>query len=189
MDQGGRGQDSNNQLELSLGDGFDAVVHYGETTVELKAGGAAVVKTRGDVDAYTNGTAPAKAVLRIGERMPDGTIYAGTAPDTGDAFYTMPEDAPLTYSFNQAAAYAEILNRQKFLGHDDWRVPTKDELHVLFRNRAAIGGFNETGSHSAGWYWSSTEDSLNFAWDQRFSDGHRGWHNEDDFSSLRCVRG
>ena len=35
-------------------------------------------------------------------------------------------------------------------------MPTKEELNVLFNNRAEIGGFNETGSDPAGWYWSSS---------------------------------
>ena len=43
-------------------------------------------------------------------------------------------------------------------GHKDFRVPTKNELSVLFNNRAAIGGFNVTGSIPAGWYWSSSRN-------------------------------
>ena len=49
-------------------------------------------------------------------------------------------------------------------------MPTKAELNVLFRNRAAIGGFDTTGSNPAGWYWSSSR-FYNGAWAQRFSDG------------------
>jgi hypothetical protein len=35
-------------------------------------------------------------------------------------------------------------------------VPNKGELNVLFNNRAAIGGFDESGDDPAGWYGSST---------------------------------
>lgn len=75
-----------------------------------------------------------------------------------------------------------------------WRVPTKGELNVLYNNRATIAGFNESGSHPAGWYWSSSH-YCNDAWDQRFSDGSQGYDDGDDDyrkgsdSSLRCVRG
>jgi hypothetical protein len=33
-------------------------------------------------------------------------------------------------------------------------MPTKSELNVLFNNRAAIGGFDLSGSEPSGWYWS-----------------------------------
>jgi hypothetical protein len=71
----------------------------------------------------------------------------------------------------------------------DWRVPTKDELNVLFNNRAEIGRFNVTGAPS-GWYWSSTRCFIFLwdAWDQRFNDGYQTYDNKDVPSSLRCVR-
>ena len=48
---------------------------------------------------------------------------------------------------------------------------------------------NETGSIPVGSYWSSSQDSTNYAWDQRFSDGHQGEnYDESNESSLRCVR-
>src|SRR5260370_42273506 len=37
-----------------------------------------------------------------GDKMPDGTIYAGVSPDTGKAMYATPADAPLTYTVNAA---------------------------------------------------------------------------------------
>jgi len=58
---------------------------------------------------------------------------------------------------------------------------------VLFRNRAAIGGFNEKGSYPAGWYWSSTEGYCG-AWAQLFSNGIQGRDFKDSDLFLRCVR-
>ena len=97
-----------------------------------------------------------------------------------------PVDAPLTYTFNQAKEYAARLDAH---GHHDWRVPTKGELNVLFRNRAAIGGFDESGSDPAGWYWSSSQIIIFDAWGQRFSDGYQNYGYKGVDSSLRCVRG
>jgi hypothetical protein len=116
--------------------------------------------------------------------MADGTVFAGASPDTGKAMYAMPEDALLSYTFNEAQEYAKGLNAY---GHKDWRVPTKAELNVLFNNRAAIGGFNVTGSNPAGWYWSASEDKWN-AWIQRFSDGYQNLNAKDGHLSIRCVR-
>ena len=129
----------------------------------------------------------AKYETEIGERMPDGTVYAGISPDTGKAMYATAADAPLTFTFNQTQKYAANLDAN---GHKDWRVPTRAELNVLYENRAAIGGFNDTGSTPAGWYWSSSQyGGYGVAWAQRFSDGHQSNYGRYFVSSLRCVRG
>jgi uncharacterized protein DUF1566 len=124
---------------------------------------------------------------RPGEKIPDGTVYAGISPDTKKLIYTMPADAPLTMTFNEAAEYAKTANSQKAFGYDDWRVPSKAELNVLFNNRAAIGGFNVSGSRPAGWYWSSTDVTMSYAWCQRFSDRTQYYYS-DSPSSVRLVR-
>jgi hypothetical protein len=121
----------------------------------------------------------------IGERMADGTIYAGTSPDTGEAMYTTPFDAKLTYTFNQARKYAAALDSY---GHHDWRVPTRNELNVLFQNRAAIGGFNISGLRPAGWYWASSPGTNLFGWAQHFSGWNLDYSTGTLVSSLRCVR-
>jgi hypothetical protein len=133
---------------------------------------------------------PAALLDRIlpkpGKRMPDGTVYAGISPDTGRAMYTTPEDAPGTMKWKDAMKYAAKLDAH---GHKDWRVPSKAELNVPFNNRAAIGGFDVTGSLPGGCYWSSTEYGSKSAWDQRFSHGTPYWTSKLTDSSLRCVRG
>jgi hypothetical protein len=124
----------------------------------------------------------------IGDQMPDGTIYAGESPDTGKAIYTTQADAPLTTKWKQAMQYASKLDAH---GHQDWRVPTKGELNVLWENRnkgALKGTFNESGSHPAGWYWSSSQYGSNFAWAQRFSDGDQDYGGKGNDPSLRCIR-
>jgi uncharacterized protein DUF1566 len=121
-----------------------------------------------------------------GARMPAGTVYAGISPETKKPLYTMPRDAPGTYSWLAGMRYCKDL---KAFGHDDWRVPTDGELNVLFNNRAAIGGFDVSGSYPAGWYWSGTQYGLWGAWAQRFSDGYQSTTAYGVlFSSVRCVR-
>ena len=120
-----------------------------------------------------------------GDRMNDGTVYAGISPDTGKPMYTTPADAPLTYTFNQAQKYAANVDEHD---HQDWRVPTKNELNELFNNRAAVGGFNETASGPWGWHWSSSQDLAGYARGQRFRDGYRENFYKNIDASLRCVR-
>lgn len=73
-------------------------------------------------------------------------------------------------------------------GQSDWYLPARDELNVLWVNRAAIGGFNLAGSFPAGWYWSSSESSFNGARSQRFSTGGQVSYSKADGLSVRCVR-
>ena len=42
--------------------------------------------------------------------------------------------------------------------YDDWYLPSKDELNVIYLNKVAIGGFANN------MYWSSTENSMSQAW-------------------------
>jgi hypothetical protein len=122
---------------------------------------------------------------KVGDRVPDGTIYAGTSPETDKALHTTPGDEPRAYNWDSGSRYCADLQAH---GHHDWRVPTKGELNVLFQNRDAIGGFNISGSYPAVWYWSSSQFDDDSAWDQRFSDGSQGINLKRDSSSLRCVR-
>ena len=117
--------------------------------------------------------------------MPDGTVFAGISPDTKKKMYATPADASLTMTFNEATEYAAKLDAH---GHQDWRLPTKAEMNVLFNNRAAIGGFNVSGSYPAGWYWSASPGYIWGAWGQRFSDGYQYYTFKDNHSAVRCVR-
>ena len=65
---------------------------------------------------------------------------------------------------------------------DGWRLPTKDELNVLYENKDEIGGF-------AGYpYWSSTESDFSDAWSQNFYDGYQNLYVKGYISDVRSVR-
>ena len=138
-------------------------------------------------EAVQEKTPPANdaAEPKIGDKMPDGTVFAGISPDTNKPMYATSADASLTMKFNEAQEYAAKLDAH---GHKDWRVPTKAELNVLFNNRAAIGGLNISGSYPAGWYWSASPDTKWGAWGQRFSDGAQGDNYKLNPLSVRPVR-
>ena len=127
---------------------------------------------------------PSIADPKVGDRMPDGTVYAGDSPDTGKPMYTTPTDASLM-KWKEAMDYTAKLNAY---GHQDWRLPAKGELNALFNNRAAIGGFNENVRDTASWYWAGMQEDKRIAWAQRFCDGDQVWHAAASSSSVRPVR-
>jgi hypothetical protein len=132
-------------------------------------------------------TLRAGGLREIGGKMADGTVYAGVSPDTKKAMYVPPADVSGPITFAEAKQYAGALNAH---GYDDWRLPTQAELKVLFDNRTAIGGFNQSGHFPTGWYWSLTPcgDNDQHACGQRFSDGFQDHYSKMYKSSLRCVR-
>lgn len=105
----------------------------------------------------------------------------------------------LTDDVKDAFSYADKLNRNRFGGYDDWRVPTKEELKTLLTNRESkIEGFNgknyfikdELSKNCSSYYWSSTtyEGYKNDAWNVYFDDGYVGNDGKDGNYYVRCVR-
>ncbi len=71
-------------------------------------------------------------------------------------------------------------------GYTDWRMPTKDELAVLYNERSTIGGFTTSGSNTR--YWSSTANE-GYYWYQDFSSGAQNNNgNASSVNRCRCVR-
>ena len=72
-----------------------------------------------------------------------------------------------------------------------WRLPTKDELNLLYKNKDKFGSFN---SETMDGYWSSTEDSIYFevggygAWAQFFEDGSQESLGKTSILYVRAVR-
>jgi hypothetical protein len=144
------------------------------------------------INAIASETFPASAQVeappaepRIGAIMPDGTIYAGISPNTGNPMYTTPTDEGFVMTWDKAD---ELARNKEAHGHNDWDLATPEELNVLFKNRLLIGGFNENGTYPAGWYWSSAAGSQSGVRVQRFSDGCQGRNWKRYYSSVRCVR-
>jgi hypothetical protein len=65
---------------------------------------------------------------------------------------------------------------------DGWRLPTKEELNILYENKEKIGSINN------GYYWSSTEYGKRSAWGQSFVNGYQNHPNHNKFGNVRVVR-
>ncbi len=140
------------------------------TEAQQKAA-AFLTRTKPNLDAWrtareaadAKAEAEAIAKIKVGDVMPDGTIYAGISPLTKEPMFTLPAQESLMMTFNEASKRASTLDAH---GHKDWRIPTKEELGRMFGSRVAIGGFNLSGANPEGMYLSSSES---------------------DFDVMRCV--
>lgn len=116
----------------------------------------------------------------IGEAVEDGTIYAGMSPSTLKPMYVLPRNVPGSFSFEDAEAQAAKMRAEKHLGHDDWRVPTLQEIRELwkYKNDGSLRNtFNWASSFQEGYfptYWTSspTNDPVR-AWAFDFRDGQQ----------------
>lgn len=125
--------------------------------------------------------------MEPGNRMADGSVYAGVSPEKGRPMYLTRFDQPLRMTFNDAVACAASLDAH---GHKDWCIATKDEMLVIGKNREAIGDFNtvETDAYSL-YYWSSTPlDTFSvFAHDMTRNSTYAS-NSKSMLQRLRCVR-
>ena len=72
-------------------------------------------------------------------------------------------------------------------GKNDWYLPARGELSLLWLNRAAIDA-NAASNFTTGDYWSSTERNTNGAWYQDFGSGNQNSFGKANNYNVRCVR-
>ncbi|MDR0475288.1 MAG: DUF1566 domain-containing protein [Treponema sp.] len=93
-------------------------------------------------------------------------------------------DASVQAAINAPAA--RLCDRLVYGGYDDWYLPSKNELGLMYMNLKVdgIGGFG------SGRYWSSSEEgsSVNYAWSQDFSNGSQDYSTKTLKCSVRACR-
>lgn len=128
-------------------------------------------------------------VPEIGAKMPDGTVCAGVSPDTHKPMYATPTDEPLEMLWGEAMKAAK---KKDVYGHKDWRVPTPNELNILFQNQnkgSLKGTFNNlAGNGCPAHYWSSKKNLITAHY-QSFEHGSQSAWARYFPTKVRCVRG
>ena len=85
------------------------------------------------------------------------------------------------FDFPKYMKWVDAIVSCKALG-SGWRLPTKNELNFLFKNKDKIGGFAPEG------YWSRTVYGDTDAWCIQFDDGENTHHIITTLSCTRAVR-
>ena len=76
-------------------------------------------------------------------------------------------------------------------GYTDWFLPSKEELSEMQTNKATI---NTTASENSGsdfgvrFYWSSTEENNQYAWEMSIDSGSVVWYDKGSSNGVRAVR-
>lgn len=83
---------------------------------------------------------------------------------------------------------------QQFAGHDDWRLPEKQELELLLEKRCETPMINLAifPNTPSGWYWTASmpglEDDSHMAWYVSFSLGRVHNQRKENRNRVRLVR-
>lgn len=87
---------------------------------------------------------------------------------------------------------AGICFQYELNGYDDWYLPSRDELDLMYKNLhlKGLGNFSDTGSeYMEKAYWSSTETDAGSAWSQQFFDGKQNSYYGKPFTfRVRPIR-
>jgi len=74
---------------------------------------------------------------------------------------------------------AKLCNDYEVDGFDNWYLPSKQELDLLFKNKDYLENISD------GLYWSSTEYEFGSVWVQDFSTGEQHLNNTSDSAGVR----
>jgi hypothetical protein len=66
-------------------------------------------------------------------------------------------------------------------GYNNWYLPSRDELNILYRKRNVVGGFSATN------YWSSSEVTQGKAWDEEFGGGYKFKDSKSFTLNVRAI--
>jgi len=100
------------------------------------------------------------------------------------------KDYATNMNWEQAIAYAVLLNMQHSGGYDDWRLPTIEELTTLISYKRSHPASDFPGM-PFDWFWSSSSYAYyaSLAWYVNGCYGYVGNGDKTSGGAARCVRG
>lgn len=79
---------------------------------------------------------------------------------------------------------ADICANFSLGGYNDWFLPSKDELNLMYTKLKLFG----VGGFADSYYWSSSENDAYYAWLQSYSSGYQSYDGKDSTFRVRAVR-
>ena len=130
------------------------------------------------------GNFPLKVLsLELGSQGPSGGIAFYVDNSGSHGLEAKPADEGRIFGWTTMGAnlsWPEAMAAAKSFG-SGWHLPTKDELNLLYKQQAVVGGFSNV------YYWSSSED-VQDAWSQGFGNGNQSTESKNSSFRVRAVR-
>ena len=111
--------------------------------------------------------------------------YYKNIPGTETAIGAGRKNTDLILAEDADAPAAKACRDYRGGGKTDWFLPSKDELDLLYKNKASVGNM---GSN---WYWSSSQYSNyrgSLAWRQGFGSGDQDGYGKNYAILVRAIR-
>ncbi len=143
----------------------------------------------------------------IGDFRNGGVVFWVDPADNTKGKVCALADAPTLLNWDDAISYCNAYtNPNTGTGvHSDWYLPSKDELQLMYANLQRFGcstntpggadsGFysdlcpSRIGNFERNFYWSSTENVSNLAWEQFFNRGNQYNNVKSLTNNARAVR-
>jgi serine/threonine protein kinase len=115
--------------------------------------------------------------LKIGQKHQGGIIFY--IDETGKHGKVCAENDMVKMVWKEAVDRCRNLS---LYGFNDWYLPSKTELNILYTQRSAVGGFANN------YYWSSSEFDNHRAWTQNFFNGAQFGDDKDFTYYVRAIR-
>jgi len=91
--------------------------------------------------------------------------------------------------YEEASEYVESLNREKFAGFSDWRLPTLEELASLLKPKGEDGLYiDPIFDRKQTWCWAADRSEGVGAWNVRFDLGRVRWYSKVYSHYVRVCR-
>lgn len=162
-------------------------LHTGQVTCQDAAGGAIMCAGSGQDAEFRRGLSwPAARFETQSEAALDRL--------TGLAWTRDANSGELLMIWLEALDFIGRLNRDRHLGHNDWRLPNRRELRSLVNHQArrpALPAGHSFNNVFPGWYWSSTTTAFSpaHAWYVNLDGGRMFYGGKDQSFLVWPVRG
>ena len=125
----------------------------------------------------TNKTADKPAKVVLGQEYGGGIVIYAAANGEHGMIVSSKEVGNVNWDKAQ-----KICAAYKIGNTGGWRLPSKDELNIIYQNRKHLGNYTK------GNYWSATEEGKNSAITINFSNGNQTKSNKQSDFAVRAVR-
>jgi len=113
-----------------------------------------------------------------------GTLIGGTATGIGVGQSNTTTIVTWLNSHFETGRAAQLCNDLIVGGYNDWFLPSRGELNLIYTNLKVAG----VGGLADGHYWSSSESGWGGAWNQYFGNGDQYGLNKNNTNRVRAVR-
>jgi len=194
---------NNKQDQLTAGTGIDIAGNVVSATSSVTTYSVGDFAQGGIVfwvdETGQHGLVAAKEDQSTGVRWYAGTYgntqAKGDGPFAGEANTSIIIAAQVAIGDDGSTYAARICNELQVTEggktYGDWYLPSKEELNLMYQNKATIdatAGANGGSGIASASYWSSTEYFSFYAWLQYFDDGHQDGSDKFSTFRVRAVR-